>query len=260
MTPHDGEASTSNFLRQAIETDLKANRFEGKRWSTPPAFAQALSQADLDPARIRTRFPPEPNGFLHIGHAKSICLNFGLAAAYDGICHLRFDDTNPEKEEQAYVDAIMDAVKWLGFDWQSDGKSHLFYASDYFDVMYAFAQALIKAGHAYVDEQSPEQMRLTRGTLTESGQDSPWRNRPADESLARFEEMRNGQHPDGSLALRARVDMASPNMNMRDPVIYRIRHANHHRTADRWCIYPMYAWAHPVEDALEGIHSQRLYA
>ena len=253
MTPHDGEASTSNFLRHAIETDLKANRFEGKRWATPPALAQALTQADLDPARIRTRFPPEPNGFLHIGHAKSICLNFGLAAAYDGVCHLRFDDTNPEKEEQAYVDAIMDAVKWLGFDWQSKGKSHLYFASDYFDVMYTFAQALIKAGHAYVDEQSPEQMRLTRGTLTEPGQDSPWRNRPIDESLARFEEMRNGQHPDGSLALRARVDMTSPNMNMRDPVIYRIRHAHHHRTADRWCIYPMYAWAHPVEDALEGI-------
>jgi len=253
MTPHDGEASTSNFLRHAIETDLKANRFEGKRWATPPVLAQALAQADLDPARIRTRFPPEPNGFLHIGHAKSICLNFGLAAAYDGVCHLRFDDTNPEKEEQAYVDAIMDAVKWLGFDWQSEGKSHLYFASDYFDVMYAFAQALIKSGHAYVDEQSPEQMRLTRGTLTEPGQDSPWRNRLIDESLARFEEMRDGQHPDGSLALRARVDMASPNMNMRDPVIYRIRHAHHHRTADRWCIYPMYAWAHPVEDALEGI-------
>ena len=151
MTPHDGEASTSNFLRQVIETYLKANRFEGKRWASPPAAAQTLNQADLDPARIRTRFPPEPNGFLHIGHAKSICLNFGLATAYGGICHLRFDDTNPEKEEQAYVDAIMDAVKWLGFDWQSKGQSYLYFASDYFDVMYAFAQVLIKAGHAYVD-------------------------------------------------------------------------------------------------------------
>jgi glutaminyl-tRNA synthetase len=144
-------------------------------------------------------------------------------------------------------------VKWLGFDWQSDGQSHLYFASDYFDVMYDFAQALIKAGHAYVDEQSPEQMRLMRGTLTEAGQNSPWRDRSVDESLARFQEMRDGKHPDGTLALRARIDMASPNMNMRDPVIYRIRHAHHHRTADRWCIYPMYAWAHPVEDALEGI-------
>lgn len=253
MTSHEGEASTSNFLRHAIETDLKANRFIGKRWTTPPAPAQMLALADLDPARIRTRFPPEPNGFLHIGHAKSICLNFGLAKEYGGVCHLRFDDTNPEKEEQAYVDAIIDAVRWLGFDWDVDGQNHLYFASDYFDVMYTFAQDLIKAGHAYVDEQSPEQMRLMRGTLTEPGQDSPWRDRPADESLSRFEQMRDGQHADGTLALRARIDMASPNMNMRDPVIYRIRHAHHHRTADRWCIYPMYAWAHPVEDALEGI-------
>lgn len=253
MTPHDGEASTSNFLRQAIDTDLKTNRFRDKRWAPPPAPAPALTQASLDPARIRTRFPPEPNGFLHIGHAKSICLNFGLAEDYGGVCHLRFDDTNPEKEEQAYVDAIVDAVKWLGFKWESAGQSHLYFASDYFDVMYAFAQTLISSGHAYVDEQSPEQMRLMRGSLTEAGQDSPWRDRPVDESLARFEEMRAGKHLDGTLALRARIDMGSPNMNMRDPVIYRIRHAHHHRTADRWCIYPMYAWAHPVEDALEGI-------
>ncbi len=253
MTTHDGEASTSNFLRQTIEADFRSGRLDGKRWAPPPANAQVLATAQIDSARLRTRFPPEPNGYLHIGHAKSICLNFGLAHDYGGICHLRFDDTNPEKEEQAYVDAIMDAVKWLGFEYQANGQKHLYFASDYFDVMYSFALALVKAGHAYVDEQSPEQMRQMRGTLTEPGQNSPWRDRPATESLARFEEMRAGQHPDGSMALRARIDMASPNMNLRDPVIYRIRHAHHHRTGDRWCVYPMYAWAHPVEDALEGI-------
>jgi len=253
MTTHDGEASTSNFLRQTIEADFRSGRLEGKRWAPPPASAEVLAIAPIDSARLRTRFPPEPNGYLHIGHAKSICLNFGLAHDYGGACHLRFDDTNPEKEEQAYVDAILDAVQWLGFDFQVNGQRHLYFASDYFDVMYAFAQTLVKAGHAYVDEQSPEQMRQMRGTLTAPGQDSPWRDRPCTESLARFEEMRAGKHPDASMALRARVDMASPNMNLRDPVIYRIRHAHHHRTGDRWCIYPMYAWAHPVEDALEGI-------
>lgn len=253
MTNHDTEASTSNFLRQAIESDLKSGRLNGKRWATPPATATSLTQAGLDTVQVRMRFPPEPNGYLHIGHAKSIWLNFGLANNYGGVCHLRFDDTNPEKEEQAYVDAIIDAVQWLGFDWKSDEKSHLYFASDYFEVMYEFAQALIAAGYAYVDEQTPEEMRQMRGTLTEPGKDSPWRARPANESMARFEEMRNGLHPDGSMALRARIDMSSPNMNLRDPVIYRIRHAHHHRTGDRWCVYPMYSWAHPVEDALEGI-------
>lgn len=253
MTAPEVAISTSNFLRQAIEADLRNNKFEGKRWHNPPATADSLQEAPLDGARIRTRFPPEPNGFLHIGHAKSIWLNFGLAAEYAGICHLRFDDTNPEKEEQAYVDAIIDAVQWLGYDWNVGPTSHLFFASDYFEVMYGFACKLIEAGHAYVDEQTPEQIRETRGTLTSPGQDSPWRNRPAAESLERFAQMRAGQHPNGSLALRAKIDMRSPNMNMRDPVIYRIRHAEHHRTGNTWCIYPMYAWAHPIEDALEGI-------
>ncbi len=253
MTAPEVAPSTSNFLRQTIEADLRNSKFDGKRWQSPPATALSLADAPVDQARIRTRFPPEPNGFLHIGHAKSIWLNFGLAKEYGGICHLRFDDTNPEKEDQAYVDAIIDAVQWLGYDWNHDNQSHLFYASDYFEVMYAFAVAMIKAGHAYVDEQTPEQMRLTRGTLTSPGQDSPWRDRPVEESLERFAQMRARQHADGSMALRAKIDMRSPNMNMRDPVIYRIRHAAHHRTGDTWCIYPMYAWAHPIEDALEGI-------
>ena len=166
---------------------------------------------------------------------------------------MRFDDTNPEKEEQEYVDAILDAVRWLGFDWQSGDKENLYFASDYFEVMYRFAEALVEAGQAYVDEQDPETMRAMRGTLTEPGKNSPWRDRPSGDSLQRLREMRQGIHPDGSMALRAKIDMASPNMNMRDPVLYRIRHAHHHRTGDKWCIYPMYAWAHPVEDALEGI-------
>ena len=253
MTDQHHEASTSNFLRQIIDADLKADRFGDKRWASPPATAADLDHAGIDRARIRTRFPPEPNGFLHIGHAKSIWVNFGMANYYEGICHLRFDDTNPEKEEQAYVDAIKDAVKWLGYDWQHGEQSHLYFASDYFEVMYQFACALIKANLAYVDEQSAEEMRANRGTLTSPGTNSVWRERPVEESLQRFAEMRAGQHPDGAMALRARIDMASPNINLRDPVIYRIRHAHHHRTGDAWCIYPMYSWAHPVEDALEGI-------
>jgi len=253
MTAPEVAPSTSNFLRQIIEADLKENKFEGKRWRRPPATLADLEDAPLDKARIRTRFPPEPNGFLHIGHAKSIWLNFGLAKEYGGICHLRFDDTNPEKEDQEYVDAIIDAVRWLGYEWEVDGQSHLFYASDYFETMYGFACKLIEAGLAYVDEQSPEEIRQNRGTLTSPGTDSPWRNRPAAESLERFRQMRNGEHPNGTMALRAKIDMKSPNMNMRDPVIYRIRHAEHHRTGNKWCIYPMYAWAHPIEDALEGI-------
>lgn len=253
MTDQHHEASTSNFLRQIIDADLKADRFGDKRWATPPATAHDLSGAPIDTARIRTRFPPEPNGFLHIGHAKSIWVNFGMAKQYQGICHLRFDDTNPEKEDQAYVDAIMDAVRWLGYDWQDGKQSHLYFASDYFELMYQFACALIKANLAYVDEQSAEQMRANRGTLTSPGTNSAWRDRPAQESLQRFAEMRAGTHPDGAMALRARIDMSSPNINLRDPVIYRIRHAHHHRTGDAWCIYPMYSWAHPIEDALEGI-------
>ena len=253
MTQESSAPVTTNFLRNIIDADLAAQKFEGKRWAGAPGPASVQASGSPDLARIRTRFPPEPNGYLHIGHAKSICLNFGLARDYGGVCHLRFDDTNPEKEEQEYVDAIIDAVKWLGFDWKSNNTEHLYFASSYFATMYACAEALILAGHAYVDEQSPEEMRLMRGTLTEAGKNSPFRDRSAQESLQMLRDMRAGKHADGSLALRARIDMASPNINLRDPVLYRIRHATHHRTGNEWCIYPMYAFAHPIEDALEGI-------
>lgn len=253
MTQESSAPVTTNFLRNIIDADLAARKFEGKRWAGGPGPASVQAGGAVDLARIRTRFPPEPNGYLHIGHAKSICLNFGLARDYGGVCHLRFDDTNPEKEEQEYVDAIIDAVKWLGFDWKSNNSEHLYFASSYFATMYACAEALILAGHAYVDEQSPEEMRLMRGTLTEAGKNSPFRDRPAQESLQLLRDMRDGKHADGSMALRARIDMASPNINLRDPVLYRIRHATHHRTGNTWCIYPMYAFAHPIEDALEGI-------
>ena len=246
-------APVSNFLRTIIDNDLAQGRYAQKRWAGTPGPAAVQNTGSPDPARIRTRFPPEPNGYLHIGHAKSICLNFGLAQHYQGACHLRFDDTNPEKEDQEYVDAIIDMVKWLGYDWSFQNETNLYFASDYFQFFYDFAEALVLAGHAYVDEQSPDEMRATRGTLTEKGVNSPWRDRPANESLKLLREMRDGKHPDGSMALRAKIDMASPNINLRDPVLYRIRHAAHHRTGEAWCIYPMYAWAHPVEDALEGI-------
>jgi glutaminyl-tRNA synthetase len=242
-------ASTSNFIRSHIEADLAAGKYAARGWGGKPGPAAAHAGTAADPARIRTRFPPEPNGYLHFGHAKSICLNFGLALAYGGACHLRFDDTNPEKEEQEYVDAIRDAVQWLGFDW----GPHLYYASDYFGFMYEAAEYLVSAGHAYVDEQSADEMRANRGTLTRPGASGPWRDRPAAESLARLREMRAGRHPDGAMALRAKIDMASPNINLRDPVLYRIRRATHHRTGDAWCIYPMYTYAHPIEDALERI-------
>ncbi len=253
MTSVPSPVPVSNFLRTIIDNDLAQGRYAGKRWSGKPGPASEQQPGNIDTARIRTRFPPEPNGYLHIGHAKSICLNFGLARDYLGACHLRFDDTNPEKEEDEYVNAIIEMVKWLGFDWDYGTESNCYFASDYFGYMYQFAQALVRAGHAYVDEQNAEQMRAMRGTLTEKGKNSPWRDRPADESLALLQEMREGKHPDGSLALRAKIDMASPNINLRDPVLYRIRHVAHHRTGTDWCIYPMYAWAHPVEDALEGI-------
>jgi glutaminyl-tRNA synthetase len=253
MTSVPSPAPVSNFLRSIIDNDLAQGRYADKRWAGKPGPASVQQQGSIDVARIRTRFPPEPNGYLHIGHAKSICINFGLARDYLGACHLRFDDTNPEKEEDEYVNAIIDMVKWLGFDWDNGEETNCYFASDYFEYMYQFAQALVQAGHAYVDEQNAEQMRATRGTLTEKGTDSPWRNRSAAESLTLLQEMREGKHPDGSLALRAKIDMASPNMNMRDPVLYRIRHVAHHRTGTDWCIYPMYSWAHPVEDALEGI-------
>ncbi|TFY96930.1 glutamine--tRNA ligase/YqeY domain fusion protein [Ramlibacter rhizophilus] len=243
----------SNFLRQIIERDLAQGSYAQRRWAGRPADATTHQAGEIDPARIRTRFPPEPNGYLHVGHAKSICLNFGLAREYGGVCHMRFDDTNPEKEEQEYVDAILDAVHWLGFGWDANGTSHLYHASDYFDFMYRAAEYLVEQGLAYVDEQTPEQMRANRGDFSRPGVDSPYRNRTPAENLQRFREMREGQLPDGAAVLRARIDMASPNINMRDPALYRIKHAEHHNTGDRWCIYPMYTFAHPIEDALENI-------
>ena len=246
-------AHATNFIRNAIDADLAAGKYASRTWGGAPGLAAAHAGAAADPAKIRTRFPPEPNGTLHFGHAKSICLNFGLARDYGGVCHMRFDDTNPEKEEQEYVDSILEAVRWLGFDWSANGTEHLYHASDYFDAMYQAAEYLVSAGHAYVDEQSAEELRATRGTLTEHGINSPWRDRPPAESLARLREMRDGRHPDGSMVLRAKIDMSSPNINLRDPAVYRIKRATHHRTGDKWCIYPMYTYAHPIEDALEQI-------
>lgn len=243
----------ANFLRAVIERDLDGGTLQGRRWGGSPGDAAHHAGGEPDPARIRTRFPPEPNGYLHIGHAKSICLNFGLARDHGGICHLRFDDTNPEKEEQEFVDAIIEMVHWLGFDWVQDGSSHLYYASNYFDFMYRAAEHLVERGLAYVDEQTAEQMRIHRGDFTTPGVNSPFRDRTPAENLARLREMRDGRHADGAMVLRARIDMASPNINLRDPALYRIKRAHHHNTGDRWCIYPMYTYAHPIEDALERI-------
>ena len=214
-------------------------------------FIQNIITEDIANGRTKvlTRFPPEPNGYLHIGHAKSICLNFGLAMNNNGLCNLRFDDTNPAKEDDEYVQSIMNDVKWLGFAWNGEVK----YASDYFNIFYQCAVELIKMGKAFVCDLSAEEMRQYRGTLTEPGKDSPYRNRSIEENLDLFERMKNGEFPDGSRVLRAKIDMSSPNMNMRDPVIYRIVHDNHHRTGNKWCIYPMYDFAHPLEDAIEGI-------
>lgn len=254
---HDNPHKPSNFLRQIIEKDLEQGTYATRRWGGSPGDAAHHEAGVPDPAKIRTRFPPEPNGYLHVGHAKSICLNFGLARDYGGVCHMRFDDTNPEKEEKEYVDSILDAVQWLGFNWQSrfNGKSedHLYFASDYFDFMYRAAEYLIEAGHAYVDEQSAEDMRVNRGDFVKPGVDSPFRARTPDENLSRFREMRDGKLADGAAVLRAKISMQSPNINLRDPAIYRIRRATHHNTGDRWCIYPMYTFAHPIEDALEQI-------
>src|SRR5664279_1946253 len=218
----------SNFIREIILEDLKTNKFAG---------------------RVQTRFPPEPNGYLHIGHAKSICLNFGLAAEFGGKTNLRFDDTNPEKEEQEYVDSIITDVRWLGFDWED----RLFYASDYFDQLHQWAVQLINAGKAYVCDLSAEEVRQYRGTLNEPGKASPYRSRSVDENLELFAKMRAGEFPDGSRTLRAKIDMASPNLNMRDPVMYRILHAEHHRTGGNWCIYPMYDFAHGQSDSIEKV-------
>jgi len=221
------ESKPSNFVRDIILEDLKTNKFQG---------------------RVQTRFPPEPNGYLHLGHAKAICLDFGLADEFHGHTNLRFDDTNPSKEETEYVDSIQEDVKWLGFHW--DG---LFYASDYFDQLYEWAVKLVQDGKAYVDDLSADEIREYRGTLTRPGKDSPYRNRPVEENLNLFERMKAGEFPDGSRVLRAKIDMASPNLNMRDPVMYRILHASHHRTGDKWCIYPMYDYAHGQSDSLEKV-------
>ncbi|MDB5790088.1 MAG: glutamine--tRNA ligase [Massilia sp.] len=228
-----------NFLRAIIDNDLAAGTHA--REGMPPVI---------------TRFPPEPNGYLHVGHAKSICLNFGLARDYAGRCHLRFDDTNPEKEDQEYVDTIMDSVKWLGFSWEQGGEEYLHYASDYFDKLYAMAEYLIQQGYAYVDSQSAEDMAKNRGNFGTPGTNSPFRNRPREESLQLFRDMKAGKYKDGEHILRAKMSedaMASPNMTNRDPALYRIRHAHHHRTGDDWCIYPMYDYTHPLSDALESI-------
>jgi glutaminyl-tRNA synthetase len=243
----------SNFLRQIIENDLAQGTYASRRWAGSPGDAAHHAKGEPDPAKIRTRFPPEPNGYLHVGHAKSICINFGLARDYGGVCHLRFDDTNPEKEDTEYVNSIIDAVKWLGFSWSQPGNDAAYQASDYFDFMYRAAEALIEAGHAYVDEQTPEEMRVNRGDFSKPGVNSPFRSRTAAENLARFRDMRDGKLADGAAVLRAKIDMASPNINLRDPAIYRIRRATHHNTGDTWCIYPMYTFAHPIEDALEQI-------
>jgi glutaminyl-tRNA synthetase len=248
---------SSNFLRQIIEKDLAEGTYATRRWGGSPGDAAHHAAGQPDPAKVRLRFPPEPNGYLHVGHAKSICLNFGLARDYGGVCHLRFDDTNPEKEDTEYVDSIKDAVRWLGFDWHNPGangeETNLYQASDYFDFMYRAAEYLIESGHAYVDEQSADEMRVNRGDFVKPGTDSPFRSRTPAENLARFREMRDGRLPDGAAVLRAKIDMASPNINLRDPAIYRIRRAHHHNTGDKWCIYPMYTFAHPIEDALEQI-------
>jgi glutaminyl-tRNA synthetase len=221
-------APASNFLRQIIAEDRRSGTYAGK---------------------VVTRFPPEPNGYLHIGHAKSICLNFGLAAENRGTCHLRFDDTNPVKEEVEYEDSIKDAVRWLGYDW----GPHLYHASDYFDRLYEFARHFIKAGLAYVDSSTAEELRQLRGTLTEAGQASPYRNRSVEENLDLFRRMKEGEFPDGAHVLRLKIDLASPNINLRDPAIYRIRHTAHHRTGDKWCVYPLYDYTHCISDALERI-------
>lgn len=220
---------------------------------TPPNFIKAIIEEDLKSGkyggRVHTRFPPEPNGYLHIGHAKSICLNFGLAAEYGGLCNLRFDDTNPSKEEVEYVESIQEDVRWLGFDW----GDRLYYASDYFERLYEHAIRLIEKGKAYVDSLSSEEIRRYRGTLTEPGRESPYRNRSVEENLDLFRRMRRGEFPDGAHVLRAKIDMASPNLNLRDPVMYRIKHEDHHRTGSRWCVYPLYDYAHCVSDSIEGI-------
>ena len=224
-------ARSKNFIEEQIEADLKARRDAG----------------EADP-RVKTRFPPEPNGYLHIGHAKALCIDFGMAEQYGGVCNLRFDDTNPTKEDVEYVEAIQEDIRWLGFEWD-----RMLFGSSYFDQCYELAVQLIKKGVAYVDDLSKDEMREYRGTLTEPGRNSPYRDRSVEENLDLFERMKNGEFPDGSRTLRAKIDMASPNLNLRDPAMYRILHIPHHQTGDKWCIYPMYDFAHPIQDALEGV-------
>ncbi len=228
IDPAPADETQLDFIREIVAEDIRTGKNGG---------------------RVATRFPPEPNGYLHIGHAKSICLNFGVALEFGGTCNLRFDDTNPTKEDVEYVDSIIESVHWLGFDWDS----RLYHASDYFDTIYEYTVQLIKDGKAYVDDLSAEEIREYRGTLTEPGRESPWRNRSVEENLDLFERMKAGEFADGEKVLRAKIDMASPNFNLRDPVLYRIRHASHHRTGDKWCIYPMYDNTHAISDALEGI-------
>lgn len=231
MKHNDGETNVnlpSNFIHNIIDKDIEEGIYNGK---------------------VHTRFPPEPNGYLHIGHAKAICIDFGTAEKYNGLCNLRFDDTNPSKEDVEYVESIKEDIKWLGFDWED----RMYYASDYFDKFYEFAVKLIKKGKAYVCDLSPEEIKEYRGTLTKPGKESPYRNRSVEENLDLFEKMKNGEFEEGSRVLRAKIDMTSPNLNMRDPVLYRIQYSTHHRTGDKWCIYPMYDYAHPLEDAIEGI-------
>ena len=224
----DDSAAPPNFIRYIIKEDNTTGKFDG---------------------RVVTRFPPEPNGYLHIGHAKSICLNFGLALEFGGVCHMRFDDTNPTKEETEYVESIQEDVRWLGFSW----GDHLYYASDYFEQLYGFAVRLIEMGRAYVDDLSADEIRAYRGTLTEPGKESPCRNRPVEENLDLFRRMRSGEFEDGAHVLRAKIDMAAPNIIMRDPTLFRIRKVHHHRTGDTWCIYPMYDFTHCLSDSIEGI-------
>ena len=228
QTPQTPAERPLDFIRDIVAADVAAGRTAGG---------------------VVTRFPPEPNGYLHIGHAKALCLDFGVAQEFGGRCHLRFDDTNPVKEEQEFVDAIRTDVRWLGFDW----GTHEYFASDYAEQLYRYAEQLVRQGQAYVDSLTPDQMREYRGTLTTPGTDSPHRTRPVDENLDLFRRMRAGEFPDGAHVLRAKIDMASPNINLRDPVLYRIRHATHHRTGDDWCIYPLYDYAHPLSDAIEGV-------
>ena len=228
MTTSPSEPTRTNFIQDIVAEDMRTNKWGG---------------------RVVTRFPPEPNGYLHIGHAKAFGISFGIAEDFSGICHLRFDDTNPTREEAEYVEAIIEDIRWLGWDW----GEHLYYASDYFEQMYAYAVQLIKAGRAYVDDQTAEQIRGSRGTLTTPGTDGPYRYRSIEEILDLFQRLRAGEFPDGSRVLRAKIDMTSPNLNMRDPVMYRILHATHHRAGDKWCLYPMYDWAHGLEDSIEGV-------